>query len=120
MAFTRKSINTTSTFQTGATSSFVNTPTFTQWTNTTNSNGIFWDLSTNWGISISSDNSTLNFNLNGVSVASIGADGFNVNVTASGDKLALTNYSSLPSTTENTEGTMIRYNNEMYILEGDD
>ena len=121
MPFNSQNISTTATFTTGGVSETSSIPNFTQWENTT-SQGFEWNLGNKWTMNVNQAEDQLSFSYNGqisFRANSSGIMDIDLSVDASGDQLSLTNQSTLPSVSSYTDGTMIRYNNEMYILEED-
>ena len=120
MAFNRQDISTTSTFTTGGISAESTTPTFTQWENTTSAEGFEWNLGNKWTINVNAVEDQLSFSYNGMvsfRANSSGLMDIDFSIGAEGDYMSLTNLNELPSTSSYTDGTMIRSDGEMYILE---
>ena len=113
MAFTRRQINKTSTFQTGDAVVTQQTPSFTKWTNTTDTTGNIWNLGYGWSMKLETDGSQLSF-LKGTTVA-LKFTEFGLDGQSNIDNLYLTERSTFPVAGSYNNGSMINVDGEIYM-----
>jgi len=120
-SFTRKGIKQSSTFlrEGGNLAGTTTTPAFTQFVNTTSTDGLFWNLGNNWSMNVNTAGTELKFNSGQDTVFTLdeyGVKDFSLKI------MGFRAHSSLPEldATAYENGTMIAYDGDVYILKNEE